>query len=135
MVHVDFDTNEMGVNELSVICWCGFVQMVADGVDDESFNLVCGHPRDRSGALSLSLDQGRGDIILIPEALLTGMTWHHSISTAVKDAAGQSGGLRSLTSAGRSAELIHGVLAVLALWLKMDAEETSVLRLDRNAEQ
>jgi hypothetical protein len=27
------------------------------------------------------------------------------------------------------------VLAVLALWLKMDAEETSVLRLDRNAEQ
>jgi hypothetical protein len=68
--------------------------MVADGADDESFNLVCGHPRDRSGALSLSLDQGRGDIILIPEALLTGMTWHHSISTAVKDAAGQSGGLR-----------------------------------------
>ena len=27
------------------------------------------------------------------------------------------------------------VLAVLALWLKMDAEETGVLRLDRNAEQ
>jgi hypothetical protein len=27
------------------------------------------------------------------------------------------------------------VLAVLALWLKMDTEETSVLRLDRNAEQ
>ena len=27
------------------------------------------------------------------------------------------------------------VLAVLALWLKMDAEETSVRRLDRNAEQ
>jgi hypothetical protein len=27
------------------------------------------------------------------------------------------------------------VLAVLPLWLKMDAEETSVLRLDRNAEQ
>jgi hypothetical protein len=26
------------------------------------------------------------------------MTWRHSISTAVKDAAGQSGGLRSLTS-------------------------------------
>ena len=26
------------------------------------------------------------------------------------------------------------VLAVLALWLKMDAEETSVCRLDRNAE-
>jgi hypothetical protein len=26
------------------------------------------------------------------------------------------------------------VLTVLALWLKMDAEETSVLRLDRNAE-
>jgi hypothetical protein len=25
--------------------------------------------------------------------------------------------------------------AVLARWLKMDAEETSVLRLDRNAEQ
>jgi hypothetical protein len=37
--------DEMGVNELSVICWCGFVQMVADGADDESFNLVCGHPR------------------------------------------------------------------------------------------
>jgi hypothetical protein len=27
------------------------------------------------------------------------------------------------------------VLAVLALWLKMDAEETSVLRFDRYAEQ
>jgi hypothetical protein len=27
------------------------------------------------------------------------------------------------------------VLAVLALWLKIDAEETSVLRLDRYAEQ
>jgi hypothetical protein len=27
------------------------------------------------------------------------------------------------------------VLAVLALWLKMDAEETSVRWLDRNAEQ
>jgi hypothetical protein len=27
------------------------------------------------------------------------------------------------------------VLALLARWLKMDAEETSVLRLDRNAEQ
>jgi hypothetical protein len=27
------------------------------------------------------------------------------------------------------------VLAVLALWLKMDAEETSVCRLDRNAEE
>jgi len=27
------------------------------------------------------------------------------------------------------------VLAVLALWLKIGAEETSVLRLDRNAEQ
>jgi hypothetical protein len=27
------------------------------------------------------------------------------------------------------------VLAVLALWLKMDAEETSVLRLDLNAEE
>jgi hypothetical protein len=27
------------------------------------------------------------------------------------------------------------VLAALALWLKMDAEETSVLRLDRYAEQ
>jgi hypothetical protein len=27
------------------------------------------------------------------------------------------------------------VLAVLALWLKMDAEETRVRRLDRNAEQ
>jgi len=27
------------------------------------------------------------------------------------------------------------VLAMLALWLKMDAEKTSVLRLDRNAEQ
>jgi hypothetical protein len=26
-------------------------------------------------------------------------------------------------------------IAVLARWLKMDAEETSVLRLDRNAEQ
>jgi hypothetical protein len=61
MVHVDFDTNEMGVNELSVICWCGFVQLVADGADDKSFNLVCGHPRDRSGALSLSLDQSRGN--------------------------------------------------------------------------
>jgi hypothetical protein len=27
------------------------------------------------------------------------------------------------------------VLAALALWLKMDAEETSVVRLDRYAEQ
>jgi len=27
------------------------------------------------------------------------------------------------------------VLAELALWLKMDAEETSVVRLDRYAEQ
>ena len=40
MVRFDFDTNEMGVNEFSVICWRGFVQMVADGADDESFNLV-----------------------------------------------------------------------------------------------
>ena len=44
-------------------------------------------------------------------------------------------GQLSVLSGGRSGELIPGVFAVLALWLKMDAEETSVLQLDRNAEQ
>ena len=44
-------------------------------------------------------------------------------------------GQLSVLSANRRGELIHGVLAVLALWLEMNAEKTSVLRLDRNAEQ
>ena len=44
-------------------------------------------------------------------------------------------GQLSVLSAGRSGELIPGVFAGLALRLKMDAEETSVLQLDRNAEQ
>jgi hypothetical protein len=44
-------------------------------------------------------------------------------------------GQLSILSANRRGELIHGVLAVLALWLKMNAEKTSVLRLDRNPEQ
>src|SRR5262249_18412269 len=45
-------------------------------------------------------------------------------------------GQLSILSADRSAELIHAFLAVFALfWLKMNAEETSILRLDRNAEQ
>jgi hypothetical protein len=44
-------------------------------------------------------------------------------------------GQLSILSANRSSELIHGVLAVLAHWLKMNAEETSIFRLDRNAEQ
>src|SRR5262249_36656771 len=45
-------------------------------------------------------------------------------------------GQLSVLSADRSAELIHAVLAVFALfWLKMNAEEASVIRLDRNAEQ
>ena len=44
-------------------------------------------------------------------------------------------GQLSILSANRRGELINGVLAVLALWLEMNAEKTSVLRLDRNAEQ
>ena len=44
-------------------------------------------------------------------------------------------GQLSVLSAGRSGELIPGVFAGLALRLKMDAEETSVVQLDRNAEQ
>jgi hypothetical protein len=41
--------------------------MVADGAHDESFNFVRGHPSNGSGALSLSLEQGRGDLIPIPQ--------------------------------------------------------------------
>ena len=52
-------------------------------------------------------------------------------NTALVDDVGQ---LRVL-SAGRSGELIRGVLVVVALWLKMNAEEAGVLRLDRNPEQ
>ena len=44
------------------------------------------------------------------------------------------GQLRVL-SADRRAEFIHGALAVVALWLKMNAEKTTVLRLDRHTEQ
>src|SRR4029077_18772870 len=44
------------------------------------------------------------------------------------------GQLRVL-SADRRAEFIHGALAVVALWLKMNAEKTTVLRLDRHTKQ
>src|ERR1700730_15411346 len=52
-------------------------------------------------------------------------------NTALVDDVGQLNAL----SADRSGELIHGVLAVLAHWLKMNAEEASIFRLDRNAEE
>jgi hypothetical protein len=44
-------------------------------------------------------------------------------------------GQLSILTADRSAEFIRDVLATPALWLKMNAEETSVLGLDRSAEQ
>jgi len=44
-------------------------------------------------------------------------------------------GQLSVLSGDRSAEFIRAVLAVIAVWLKINAEETSILRLDRNAEQ
>jgi hypothetical protein len=51
-------------------------------------------------------------------------------NAALVDDVGQ---LRVL-SADRRAEFIHGALALVALWLKMNAEKTTVLRLDRHTE-
>ena len=73
-------------------------------------------------------------------ALVEAVHWTHfdaihdfTANAAVVDDVGQL----SVLSADRSGELIHAVRpsSRCSLLLKMDAEETSVRRLDRNAEQ
>jgi len=54
-------------------------------------------------------------------------------NTALVDDVGQLSVLQQIAVV--NSFMCPSVLAVLALWLKMDAEETSVRRLDRNAEQ
>src|SRR6266436_3498574 len=89
MIRVDLDTNEVGADEISVVSPHGRFEMIADGLQDKSFNLGRRYPRDGTRALGLSLQQGRGDIITVPDAKLAGMAWAHPIATVVVDAADQ----------------------------------------------
>ena len=58
LVRLDLDADDVVADEVSVITFCGILDMPADGGCDESLDLGRRHPAHRSGTPRLSVEEG-----------------------------------------------------------------------------
>ena len=68
-----------------------FVRMLRHRVADQGLDLGGGHSGDRSDELRLALNQGRGDVVAIPEPVLAAVARGHAVAAVVEHAAQQQG--------------------------------------------
>ena len=58
LVRLDLNADNVVADEVSVITFCGILDMLADGGCDESLDLGRRHPAHRSGTPRLSVQEG-----------------------------------------------------------------------------
>ncbi len=58
LVGLDFDSDDMGVDEVAIIGLCGIPEMLTDGTSDEGFDLSRRNPAHRSDTPWLSVQEG-----------------------------------------------------------------------------
>ena len=58
LARLDLDADDVVADEVSVITFCGILDMPADGGRDESLDLGRRHPAHRSGTPRLSVQEG-----------------------------------------------------------------------------
>jgi hypothetical protein len=73
LVRLDFDPNDMSVDEDCILDLGGCIEAPPNRFCDESFNLIGRDPADGPGLFSSSLQQGRRDVVPILDASLAGM--------------------------------------------------------------
>src|SRR5260370_33615255 len=65
LVGSDFDSDDMGADEVAIISLCGILEMLAEGTSAEGLDLDRRHPAHRSDTPRLSVQWGRREIIPI----------------------------------------------------------------------
>jgi hypothetical protein len=91
LLGLDIDAFDMSVNETSVVCRFGRLEMISNCPRHQGLDFRCWYSFYRSGALGLALEHDGREIVSILNASLSGMTGSHSIAAVIEDAAAQQG--------------------------------------------
>jgi len=86
---MDLHTDDMSLDQDTVIDRLLRSDMLANRLDNHRLDLGCGHARHRSDTLSCAIEQSGRQIVAVLDAGLAGMGGAHAIAGIIEDAAGQ----------------------------------------------
>src|SRR6267142_2072499 len=84
MITPKLNPRHVGIDKAAVIDTLGRLDMVANRLNDQIFNLGGCDTAHRSGRLSLPLQEGRGKVISVSQPLLARVARGHAVPTVVK---------------------------------------------------